>query len=114
MGQWNARFRHSDKLHRLLRGDCEWQRLWISQPDIVACKNHDAARDETKIFAAVQHFRQPIDRTFLIRSAHALNECADRVVMRDAFFVINDRLGMNDLISALKRKVKERLSVEAV
>src|SRR5438477_137029 len=57
MSQWNARFRHSDKLHRLLRGDCERQRLRISQPDIFACKNYDTARDEAKIFAGVQHLR---------------------------------------------------------
>src|SRR5437879_12697648 len=92
MGQWNARFRHSDKLHRLLRGDCERKRLRISQPDIFACKNYDAARDETKIFAGLQHFRQPIDRTFFIRSAHALNECADGVVMRVTFLVLTDCL----------------------
>src|SRR6476619_6675990 len=111
MGQWNARFRHSDKLHRLLRGDCERQRLGISQADIFARKDYDAARDETKIFAGVQHFRQPIDRTFFIRSAHALNEFADRVVMRVTFFVINDRLGLNALLSDLKGEMNEWLVV---
>src|SRR2546423_4220771 len=94
----------------MLCRDCEWKRLRVSQPDIFACENYDATRDETKVFTGVQHFRQPIDRASFIRSAHALNECADRVVVRVAFLVINDRFGLNALLSDAQGEMDDAFS----
>ena len=92
VGEGNARFRHPDKFHRMLRGDRERKRFRIGEPDVFARKNHDAARDETKVFSGMEHFRQPINRAFFVRRAHAFDERADRVVVRVAFFVVDDRL----------------------
>jgi hypothetical protein len=53
------------------------------------------ARDETKIFTGVQHFRQPIDRSLFIRGAHALYKCADRIVVGLASTVVHDSFLLN-------------------
>ena len=90
-------------------GDRERQCFRISETDIFARENYDAARDETKIFAGVQHFRQPVDRAFFIRSAHAFDERADRVVMRIAFLIINDRLGLNAFLSDREGEMNKRI-----
>ena len=91
VGERNARFGHPDKFDRLLRRDRERQRFRISQADVFARENHDPARDETKVFAGMQHFRQPVDRAFFIGGAHAFDEGADRVVVRVALAIVNDR-----------------------
>ena len=109
MGQRNARFRHSDEFNGMLRGDREGKRLRIGQADIFTCKNDDAARDKTKIFTGVQHFRQPINRAFFVRRAHALNERADGVVMRIAFLVIHHRFALNTFFRDLKREMDDRI-----
>ena len=55
---------NSDKLDRLLRGDGERQCFRIGQTHIFARENYDAARDEPKVFAGMQHFGQPVDGAF--------------------------------------------------
>ena len=83
---------HPDKFHCLLRRDRERQRFRISEADVFARENDDAPRDETKIFAGMQHFREPVDRAFFIRSAHAFDERTDRVVVRVADAIVDDGL----------------------
>src|ERR1041384_925398 len=45
----------------------------------------------------MQHLGQPIDRALLVGSGRALDEGADRVVMRIAHPIVNDRLGLDAL-----------------
>ena len=90
VGEGNARFRHSDELDGLLRCDGERQRFGIGQADIFARKDDDASRDEAKVFAGVQHFREPVNRAFLVGRAHALDESADRIVVRVADAIVDD------------------------
>ena len=73
----------------------ERQRFRVGQADIFAGENDDAARDETEIFAGMQHFREPVDRAFFVRSAHAFDEGADRVVVRVARAIVDDRFLLN-------------------
>ena len=91
VGEGNARLRHPDELDGLLCRDGERQRFRIGQADVLACENNDASRDETKIFASMQHFREPIDRALFVGSAHALDKCADRVVVRISDAIVDDR-----------------------
>src|SRR6266480_2165030 len=60
----NSRFGQANKFHGLLRCNSEWQRLRISEADVFARENDNTPRDETKIFAGVQHFSEPIHRAF--------------------------------------------------
>ena len=90
MRKRDARFRHSDKLHRLLCRDRQLQRLGIGKANVLTCENHDPPRNETKVFTGVQHFRQPIHRAPFIRSAHAFDKRADGVVVGVADPIVND------------------------
>ena len=66
MRQRDSRFGQADKFHRLLRRDRERQRLRIGEADVFARKDHDAPRDETEIFAGMQHFREPVHGAFFV------------------------------------------------
>jgi hypothetical protein len=78
------------KFDGLLRGDGEWQRFCISEANIFAGENDDAPRDESKIFASMQHFREPIHGASFITCAHAFDEGANGVVVRVAGAIVND------------------------
>ena len=56
MRKRNARFRHADKFHCLLRRNRKLQRFGVRETDIFARKNHDAPRDESEVFAGMKHF----------------------------------------------------------
>ncbi len=105
MRQRDSRFGHADEFHRLLRRDREWQRFRIGKADVFARKDYDASRDETEIFAGMQHFGEPVHRAFFVRCAHAFNERADRVVVRVADTIVNDRFLLNALLGDLKREM---------
>ena len=62
VGEWNPGFRQTDELNGLLRGDGEGQRLRISQANVLAREDNDAAGNEAKVFSGVQHFCQPVHR----------------------------------------------------
>ena len=104
MRQRDSRFGHADEFHRLLRRDREWQRFRIGKADVFARKDYDASRDETEIFAGMQHFGEPVHRAFFVRGAHAFNERADRVVVRVAGAIVNDRFLLNAFLGNLKRE----------
>src|SRR5438046_4006843 len=95
----NSRFGQANKFHGLLRCNSEWQRLRISEADVFARKNDNTPRDETKIFAGVQHFSEPVHRAFFVRRAHAFDKRADRVVVRVTRAIIDDRLLFNAFFS---------------
>ena len=106
VGEGNARFGHSDEFHGLLRGDRERQRFRIGQSDIFAREDHDASRDEAKVFAGMQHFCEPVDRAFFVGRAHALNECADRVVVRVADAIVDDRFLLNAFLRDFEIEIR--------
>src|SRR5688572_23576859 len=63
----------------------------IREADIFGGADQDAARDEARVFASVDHFREPIKRRVWIAAAHRFDEGGDRVVMRVAVAVVNNR-----------------------
>ena len=95
MGQRYPRFRHPHKFHGLLRGYGQWQRFRIGQPHVFAGEDDDAPGNEAEILSGMQHFRQPVHRSLFVRRAHALDKCADGVVMRVALLVVNDGFMLN-------------------
>ena len=105
VGEGNSRFRHSNEFNGLLRRDRERQRLRVGQSYIFAGENHDAARDEAKVFAGVQHFREPVNRAFLVGSAHALDESTDCIVVRVARAVVDNRFLLDALFGDCDREM---------
>ena len=95
VGEGNSCFGHADELDGLLRRDREWQRFRIGQTNVFTRENDDAPGDEAKIFAGMQHFREPVHRVLFVRRAHALDERADRVVVGVAGAVVDDRFLLN-------------------
>ena len=92
VGERDAGFGHADEFDRLLRGDGDEQPVRISQADVFAGGNDEAPRDETRVLAGMQHFREPVDRGFFVRSADAFDERADCIVVRIAGAIVDDRL----------------------
>ena len=76
-------------------GDGERERLGVGQADVFAGEDDDAARDETEVFAGVEHFREPVDGAVLVGRAHAFDEGADGVVVGVALFVVDDGFLLN-------------------
>ena len=108
MRKRDSRFGHPDKFHRLLRRDRKLQRFRVSKANVFACENHNSPRDETEIFPGMQHFCQPVHRTFFIRSAHAFDERADGVVVRVADAIVNDGLLLDAFLGNCEREVNYR------
>ena len=63
-------------------------RLRIGQPYVFDRHAGDAARQITRIFAALQHPRQPVKRGVGVGPAHRFMQRADQIVMRVARFVV--------------------------
>ena len=94
----------------MLRGDGEGKRFGVREADVFAGKNDDTARDEAKVFAGMQHFREPIDRAFLIGRTHALDEGADRVVVRVAGAIVDDGLLLDALLGHFDGEMDDRFA----
>ena len=111
MRQRDARLRHPDKFHRLLRRDRKLQRFGVSQTNVFACENHNSPRDETEIFPGVQHFRQPVHGAFFVRSAHAFDERADGIVVGVADAIVNDGLLLDAFLGSCEDEVNNIATV---
>jgi hypothetical protein len=71
--------------------------LWIGEADVLAGKDHDAARDEHRILAGVDHSHEPVESGIGIGAANALDERADRVVMLVASPVVEEAPALQSL-----------------
>ena len=79
--QDNARLRHAHQRHRLRRSRRHLQGLRIGQTNILTRQNHDAARHEARVLAALQHARQVVHRGIRVGAAHGLDERAHHVIV---------------------------------
>ena len=70
----------------------------VGQADVFAGEDDDAARDETEVFAGVEHFREPVDGALLVGGAHAFDEGADGVVVGVALSVVDDGFLLNAVL----------------
>ena len=105
MRERNARLGHTDKFHRLLRRDGQRQCIRIGEADVFASKNDDASRDETEIFAGMEHFSEPVHRAFFIGRTHAFDKRADGIVVRVALAIIDDGLLLDAFLGDCEREV---------
>ena len=99
----NTRLRPADELRDLMRGLREHERHRVREAHVLGGADEDAARDEARVFAGVNHLRQPVERRVGVAAAHGLNERADGVVVRVAVAVIDDGLLLDALLRHFHR-----------
>ena len=85
-----VRLRHADEVRGLLRRARDDERLRVGETYILACEDDDAARDEHRILTRVDHPHQPVESRVRIRSADALDERRDGVVVLVAGAVVQE------------------------
>lgn len=88
----NARLGPADELRGLKRRVGQHQRHRVGQAHVLRGVNHNAPRDETRVFPGVNHPGQPVERRVGVASAHGFDERGDGVVVRVAVAVIHYRL----------------------
>ncbi len=59
----------------------------------------------------VQHLGEPVDRAFFVGGAHALDEGADRVVVRVAGAIVNHGLGLDAFLRHLESEMNQAFVV---
>jgi len=89
-GEREVPLRETDEVRGLLGGRRDHQGLWIGEADILTGEDDDAARDEHRILAGVDHPHEPVEGSVGIGAAHALDERADRVVVLVASAVVQE------------------------
>ena len=81
LGQVQLRLGETDVLDRVGRGDGDGQRLRIRLADVFAGQDDEPSDDEPRVLAGLQHASQPVEAGVGIRSADALDERGDHVVV---------------------------------
>src|SRR5688572_131834 len=76
-------------------------RRGVGKPRVSRRSDHQAPRDEARIFPRVDHLRQPVKRSIRIAAAHRLDVSRDGVVMRITAAIVDNRL----LLDALRRDI---------
>ena len=109
--QWNPCFRPADKLRRLKRRVCQHQRHRVGEADIFGGTNHDAPRDEARVFAGMNHFCQPVKRGVGIAATHRFDECGNRVVMGVAITVIHHGFFLDTLLRDRQRDADKAIGI---
>ena len=108
-GQWNPRFRPADKFRRGETRIRQNQSHRVGETDIFCRANHDAPRDEARVFAGVNHFREPVKRRIRIATTHGFDKRGNRVVMRVAIAVIHHSLFLDALLGNLQRDANDAI-----
>ena len=93
----NPRFRPADEFRRLMRGIGQHQCHRVCQSHVLRRADHNAPCDEPRVFAGMNHFRQPVKSRIHIAAAHGFDERRNRVVMRIAIAVVHHRFPLNAL-----------------
>ena len=103
LGDGNARLGPADELGDLMRRLREHERHRVREAHVFGGADEDAARDEARVFAGVNHLREPVERRVGVAAAHGLDERADGVVVRVAIAVVDDGLLLDALLGDFHR-----------
>src|SRR6266851_4784275 len=116
--QRQTTLRLPEKVHRILRGEAEIQRLRSRQSDVFHRHAHDPARAVHRVFASLEHPAQPIERRIGVGVPHTLVQRRDDVVVLLALLVVEQypplqrlrrqRLG-DGVVTALLRQLRRHL-----
>ena len=77
LGNRDARLRPADEFGGLMRGVGEHERHRVGQAHVFGGADHDAARDEARVFAGVDHLGEPVERGVGVAAAHGFYEGGD-------------------------------------
>ena len=72
--------------------------------------NHDAPGDEARVFAGMNHLRQPVKRRVGVAATHGLDERGNRVVMRVAIAIVNHGFFLDALLGDGQVDVNETIA----
>ncbi len=75
----------------------------IGVAHVLAGEDHDPPGEEPHVLAPFQHPRQPVEGRVRVAAANALDQGADRVVMRVALAIVFDRLPLHRFFGQLAR-----------
>ena len=81
LGEVETRFGHADELDGAGGGVGHEQRLRVGHADVLGREDHEPAGDETRVLTRFQHAREPVQPGIGIRSADALDERGQDVVV---------------------------------
>ena len=76
-----CRFGQADVLDGACSGVGDEDRLGIGHPDVLAREDHEAARDEARVFARLEHPGEPVEPGVGIAAADRLDERRHDVVV---------------------------------
>ena len=85
------RLGQADVLDRLRRGDRDEQSLRIGVADVLGGEHDHPPGDEARVLAALEHHREVVDRGLDVARARRLDPGRDRVVVRVAVPVVEER-----------------------
>ena len=91
-------FGMAEKVVGVLGGVGDDQRLRIGKPDILDRHAHDAAGQEQRILAGIEHAREIIQRGIGIGAAHRFMQRRDQIVMAVGRLVVDRRAALQDLL----------------
>ncbi len=74
----------------------------VTQADIFTGQDDQAAQDEARVFAGIEHLRQPVQGGIGVGAAHRLDEGRDGVVVGVAIFVIQHCPALDRLLGHLR------------
>ena len=101
-----------------MRGDRQYQRLRIGQPDVFRRQNRDTPRNEARVFAGYNHLGQPIQRRIRIAAAHGFYKRRNRVVVFILAGIVHDSFLLNgflgDRLGDESARCRERANFERV
>ena len=83
----------------------------VGQADIFAGQDDQAAQDEARVLAGVQHLRQPVQGGVGVGAAHRLDEGGDGVVMGVAVFVVQHGPALDRFLGDIQGDVDDAVRV---
>ena len=88
LGEREEPLRHADEVDGLLGGDGDLERLRVGEPDVLGGEDDEAAGDEERVLAALEHAGEPVERGVGVGAAEGLDEGGDDVVVPVAGAVV--------------------------
>ena len=88
LGEGDGALRQPDEMDGLLGGHGYRQGHRVRHADVLRGQDDDAARDEHRVLAGLQHPGEPVDARIGVRASHGLDEGGDGVVVLVARLVV--------------------------
>ena len=114
LGEREEALRHADEVDGLLRGDGDLERLRVGEADVLGGEDDQAAGDEERVLAALEHAGEPVEGGVGVGAAQGLDEGGDDVVVPVAGAVVEGGAVLERLLDALDGDVARAVARPAV